>query len=123
MDRGLEVKTSGYLQSWAQAKHSELSFGRVAARSWHENTNVYGAAPKVRADVFVFAVQTCKDPDAYDALDISQWEFYVVHAKHVRECGTKSVSIAWVMRYAQPVPFAQLPDVVESVAASTVPES
>ena len=27
----VEVKASGYLQSWAQAKHSRLDFGRVAA--------------------------------------------------------------------------------------------
>ena len=29
----VEVKASGYLQSWAQAKHSSLNFGRVAARA------------------------------------------------------------------------------------------
>ena len=27
----VEVKASGYLQSWAQAKHSRLDFGRIAA--------------------------------------------------------------------------------------------
>ena len=46
----VEVKASGYLQSWAQAKHSRLDFGRVAARSWDENTNDFGAEPEVRAD-------------------------------------------------------------------------
>jgi hypothetical protein len=44
------------------------------------------AEPEVRADVFVFSVQTCKDPQRYDALDLSQWEFYVVAAERVREC-------------------------------------
>ena len=119
----VEVKASGYLQSWAQAKHSQLSFGRVAARSWDENTNEFGAGPEVRADVFVFAVQTCKDPAAYDALNIGQWEFYVVHAQHVRECGHKNVSIMWVRRYAQPVPFAQLAGTIASVADSTIMEA
>jgi hypothetical protein len=42
----VEVKASGYLQSWAQAKHSRLDFGRVAARSWDENTNDFGAKPR-----------------------------------------------------------------------------
>jgi hypothetical protein len=32
----------------------------------------------------VFSVQTCKDPQRYDALDLSQWEFYVVAAERVR---------------------------------------
>jgi hypothetical protein len=73
----VEVKASGYLQSWPQAKHSQLYFGRVAARTWDENLNEFGTEPEVRADVFVFAVQTCKDPAAYDALDLSQWQFHV----------------------------------------------
>lgn len=91
-DSGLrvEVKASGYLQSWAQAKHSRLSFGRVIARTWDANTNEFGAAPEVHADVFVFSVQTCTDPQRYDALDLSQWEFYVVAAERVRECPTRA---------------------------------
>lgn len=79
------------------------------------NTNEFGAAPEVRADVFVFSVQTCEDPQRYDALDISQWEFYVVAAERVRECAHKSVSIAWVRRHADPVPFSNLAATVERV--------
>lgn len=113
----VEVKASGYLQSWSQAAHSRLSFGRVAARTWDEDTNEFGAEPEVRADVFVFAVQNCKEPAAYDALNLAQWEFYVVSADHVRACGYKSVTIAWVRRYAGPVGFAELAKVIEATAA------
>lgn len=109
----VEVKASGYLQSWPQAKHSRLNFGRVAARSWDENTNEFGAEPEVRADVFVFAIQTCADPAAYDALDLDQWEFFVLPADHVRECGYKSVGIGWVRQRAAPVGFAELAAAVE----------
>lgn len=111
----VEVKASGYLQSWAQAAHSRLSFGRVIARTWDANTNEFGAEPEVRADVFVFSAQTCKDPQRYDALDISQWEFYVVAAERVRECAYKSVSIAWVRKHADPVPFGELAATIECV--------
>jgi hypothetical protein len=113
----VEVKASGYLQSWAQATHSRLDFGRVVGRSWDENTNEFGAEPEVRADVFVFAVQTCKEPAAYDALDVSQWEFYVVPAEHVRESGQKGVGIAWVRRYAQPVGFGELAEAIEAAGS------
>jgi hypothetical protein len=116
----VEVKASGYLQSWAQAAHSRLSFGRVAARTWDENTNERGAEPEVRADVFVFAVQTCMDPNAYDALDIAQWEFYVVPSDRVRECGYRSVSIAWVRRYADAVTFGELATSIEGVAHDAI---
>jgi hypothetical protein len=112
----VEVKASGYLQGWAQAKHSQLSFGRVAALTWDEDTNEFGAAPEVRADVFVFAVQACKEHAIYDALDVGQWQFYVVGADHVRDCGYKSVSIAWVRRFADPVTFDELAAAIRSAA-------
>lgn len=110
----VEVKASGYLQSWPQAKHSGLKSGRVAARTWEANTNEFGATPEVRADVFVFAVHTCKDPTAYDALDLAQWEFYVVPAGPVRDCGYKSLSISWVRRQTEPVSFESLSAAIEA---------
>ncbi len=119
----VEVKASGYLQSWAQAKHSRLDFGRVAARAWDEETNQFGVEPEVRADVFVFAVQISKDPAAYDALDVGQWEFYVVPAGPVRDCGYKSVSITWVRRHAEPVGFGDLATTIESVGAGAAKPS
>ena len=90
----VEVKAAGYLQSWPQAKPSRLDFGRVAARAWDPNTDTFSAEPEVRADVFVFAVQTCRDPAAYDVLDVGQWEFYVVAAEHVRASHYRTVGIA-----------------------------
>jgi hypothetical protein len=111
----VEVKASGYLQSWPRPTHSRLSFGRVIARTWDANTSEFGAEREVRADVFVFSVQTCKDPQCYDVLDISQWEFYVVAADRVRECAYKSVSIAWVRKHADPVPFRELAATIERV--------
>lgn len=63
----------------------------------------------------MFSVQICKDPQRYDALDVSQWEFYVVAADQVRECGYKSVSIAWVRKHADPVPFGDLAATIERV--------
>ncbi|HST56236.1 MAG TPA: hypothetical protein VLJ42_10155 [Solirubrobacteraceae bacterium] len=115
----VEVKASGYLQSWAQAAHSRLSFTRVIGRTWDANTNEFGAEPEIRADVFVFSVHTCKDPQRYDALDVSQWEFYVVPAQPVSECGYKSVSIAWVRGHAEPVPFSELATTIERVGGGS----
>lgn len=94
----VEVKASAYLQSWAQRKLSTLTFRGLSALSWDDETG-YGDQPEVRADVFVFAVQTCQDPAAYDALDVSQWEFYVVPAKIIAEYGAKSVGIGFVRQH------------------------
>ena len=43
----VEVKASGYLQSWAQAQHSRLSFGRIIARTLDANAD--GSAPSPRS--------------------------------------------------------------------------
>lgn len=115
----VEVKASGYLQSWPQARHSQVNFGRVAARTWDENTNTLGEEPEVRADVFVFAVQTSEDHALYDALDVGQWEFYVVSAGPVRDCGSKSVTIGWVRRHAEPVSLGALAEAIEAAGAES----
>lgn len=114
----IEVKSSAYLQSWPQRRYSTLTFGRLAARSWEPETDTYSEAPEVRADVFVFAVHTCRDPDAYDMLDVSQWEFWTVPADRVRAAGFKTVGIAWVRDQASagPVNFSS---VAAAIAATT----
>jgi hypothetical protein len=66
--------------------------------------------------VFVFAVQTCREPAAYDPLDDSQWEFYVVPSHQLRECGYKSVTISWARQRADAVPLAQLAAAIDAAA-------
>lgn len=112
----VEVKASGYLQSWPQARLSQVSFGRVAARAWDATRAAYSASAEVRADLFVFAVQTCRDHQAYDVLDVAQWEFYVVPAQAVRDCGWRRIGLGWVRRQASPVPLSGLADRVRAVA-------
>ncbi len=111
----VEVEASGCLQAWTQRTHSQLSFGHVIGRTWGANTNEFGAEPEIRVGVFVFAVQSCKDPHGHDALDISQWELYVVAAERVWECAYRSVNIAWVRKHADPVPFSDLAATIERV--------
>jgi len=55
---------------------------------------------RVRADVFVFAVQTQREPAAYDMLDISHGEFWVAGADTIREQAGKTVGIGWVRKHA-----------------------
>jgi len=95
----IEVKSSAYLQSWPQRRPSSLSFGRISAKEWDEATGAFSAERRVRADVFVFAVQTQRDPAAYDPLDVSHWRFWVVPGGVVRERAGRTVGIGWVRRH------------------------
>lgn len=105
----IEVKCSAFLQSWTQKRHSELVFGRLSAREFDATRNEYSVDARIRADVFVFAVQRQRDPAAYDMLDISHWEFWVVSARTIRERAGKTVGIAWVRKHATgPLSYADL---------------
>lgn len=97
----IEVKTSAYLQGWAQRHLSRLAFGRLRGLEYFPEANEYSSDERVRADVFVFAVQTQTDPTSYDMLNIADhWRFWVVAADEVREEAGKSVGIARVEKHA-----------------------
>jgi hypothetical protein len=65
----LEVKSSGYLQSWTQTESSapSYSFKSIrATRIWDRALGGYREVdPEDRVDAWVFALQTCQDPDTY----------------------------------------------------------
>jgi hypothetical protein len=114
----VEVKASGYLQSWPQPRVSRLGFGRLAGFAWDENTGQFGDERDVRADVFVFAVQTCTEHEAYNALDVAQWQFYVVPAGAVRGAGYRSAGIAFVRKHADagPLDFGEVAPAIEQAS-------
>jgi hypothetical protein len=113
----VEVKSSAYLQSWKQKKLSQIRFGGLFARSYDEAAVRFDPEPEIRADVFVFAIQTCTDPQAYDALDIGQWEFYVATAEAIREHGGRSVGLPTVRGFAKgPFTYSGLERAVEEAA-------
>ena len=66
--------------------------------------------------MFVFAIQTCREPALYDPLNVDQWRFHVVSADDVREHGTRSVGMSFLRRYApEAVRFKGLPEAIEAV--------
>jgi hypothetical protein len=110
----VEVKSSAYLQSWPQRVHSTIRFSGLMGLAWDPETNTSSEEREVRADVFVFAIQTCRDAAAYDALDLTQWEFHVAPAKAVRENGARSVGIGFLERHASgPIKFDALAEIIE----------
>jgi hypothetical protein len=116
----VEVKSSGYLQSWTQRKLSRIVFSGLKARSWDAETR-YSAEPEFRADVYVFAVHTCQDPAIYDPLALDAWIFYVLPATIVRALGQKTLSLARLATLApSPVGWSKLPDAVQNSVSQSV---
>lgn len=77
----IEVKSSAYIQSWAQAKYSDISFSIKPTKAWDENTRMYTGESKRRADVYVFCHLKHKDQKTIDPLKMEQWDFFVVPTK------------------------------------------
>ena len=114
----VEVKSSGYLQSWSQSKLSSVSFGRLTGKSWVEGTG-YSIEREIRADVFVFAIHICKVPDDYDPLDIAQWEFHVAPAAAVKAHGWRSAGVGFLKRWCSgPHPWHELAAAVDTCATA-----
>jgi len=75
---GIEVKSSSYLQSWAQEKESPIGFAVRPTVAPIANTATYDDVRKRQSDVYVFCLLKHKDKLTLDALNLDQWEFYVV---------------------------------------------
>jgi len=96
----VEVKSSAYLQSWNQRKLSAITFSGLTGREWSAQTNELAADRTLRAEVYVFAVHTCREPDQYDPLKIEDWEFRVMSAAQLAEHGYRSVTLGFLNRHA-----------------------
>ena len=114
----VEVKSSGYLQSWRQARPSRIAFTGLKGLSWSDEAG-HSPEPEFRADVYVFAVHTCLDPAAYDPLDLAAWEFYVLPAAVLRSLGQKSLRLSRLQELAPPaMPWAGLREAIDEAAVA-----
>ncbi|HWX44611.1 MAG TPA: hypothetical protein VNY52_04735 [Solirubrobacteraceae bacterium] len=96
----VEVKSSAYLQSWNQRKLSSIVFSGLTGREWSAGTNEFAADRALHAQVYVFAVHTCREPGEYDPLKIEDWEFRVMSAAQLAEHGYRSVTLAFLDGHA-----------------------
>lgn len=114
----IEVKASGYLQSWNQKKESTISWSIRPTSSWNERANRYEGEPRRQADVYVLALLTHLDKTTADPLDVSQWCFYVVPTALLDAPAwtrRKSISLPSVRRFVgEPTSYSELPHAVKS---------
>ncbi len=84
-DIAVEVKSSGYLQSWDQDKLSTVSFGIQPTFGWDSTTNTYSKELVRQSDIYVFCVHKHTDQDTVNPLDIAQWDFYLLLTRILNE--------------------------------------
>jgi hypothetical protein len=106
----IEVKSSSYWQSWklwgeggkpkpvsvaSQTQERRISFAGLKIRD-----DKPGSEPDYHSDLYVFAFQTQRDPRLWNALDLRQWEFYMLTKDELKTIGTGSVSLIMVRKKA-----------------------
>lgn len=96
----IEVKTSGYLQTWRQTSLSKPIFGIQPTHAWDGKTNEYASEKKRQSDIYVFCLHKHTDQETVNPLDISQWTFYLMPTPILNEKfgAQKSVSLASLLK-------------------------
>lgn len=115
----VEVKASGFIQSWAQTRLSSVGFDIAPKLSWDASTNISATEAARPADVYVFAVHAHIAQESIDPLNVTQWKFYVLGTPVLDEaCSSqKKVSLGTLQRLCPiAVSFEDLPDAVARAA-------
>lgn len=113
----IEVKSSAYVQSWKQKKHSKVTF-KIAPkkRAWDATTDKMTYDQKRYCDVYVFCLLDRKNDDI-DPMNMDHWVFYVVSSHEINEClgDKKSVSLSTLEKLpsAKPISYDDLKQAVE----------
>ncbi len=118
-DLKIEVKTSAYLQAWAQPRLSNIIFSISPTRAFDPQTGRTAKSLKRQADIYIFCVLTCKDQRKVDPLNLDQWEFYVVPTYKLDKMfglKRKYITLKQLQILATAVTFRELKSTVEKTA-------
>ena len=97
------VKTFSYLQPWAQVRRSTAVFNGLRSRAWDPDTATFSATAAYHTDWFVFCLQICENGDEWNALDLDQWQFFLVPGDIIRSRGSNSISLGQLKKLAEPL--------------------
>lgn len=116
----IEVKSSGFLQAWAQKKLSSPSFRVAPAYGWDAKTGAWSTEQVFNADAYVFCVHTAQTHDEYNPLAVSQWRFYVAGRAVIEERAGASMGLATLAKVAgDPVLYSGLRKSIESAGRAS----
>ena len=121
----IEVKSSSYVQSWAQSRLSDIIFSIAPSYAWDPEIGDFEDEYKKQAEVYVFALLAHRDKSTVDPMDLNQWKFYVVPTAELNTHfgNQKQVALSRLEALASPVDFDELKTAVsQAVAWAASPE-
>ena len=119
--RGVEIKSSAFLQSWHQDRLSQITFKIPKTHAWDKATGKFSEETQRQADVYVFALLAHTDQETLDPMDVSQWEFYVVPTTTLgrQMPNQKSIGLSALQKLTEPLAFRELKDAVSDSASAS----
>ena len=109
-EKKIEVKASGYLQSWRQSGLSKISFDIMPKKALNETQNVNAEKAERNADCYIFCLYAETDRERADILDIDAWEFYVITTARLNALrpNQDSISLGPLQKLVAPQKYDQL---------------
>ncbi len=112
----IEVKSAAHIQSWYQARLSNIVWSTPTTRAWDAATNRLSTESKRQADVYVLALLHHQDKSSVDPLNTAQWSFFVLPTRvlDARTRSQRSIALRSLKALAgDPADWSQLSVAVE----------
>ena len=118
--RGIEVKSSAYVQSWSETLSKRIAFDIKQTRTYDDATQRFSEEPCRSAACYVFCLWPETDR-LVSPLDATRWEFYVLSTKRIDgTLGTqKTLSLPRLRAMVDPVGHRDLREAVRRALATT----
>lgn len=123
--RTIEVKASAYLQVWhtTSSPPSVIQFSGLKGQRWlGDAVRRYSGARTYNADIYVFCVQTERDPQRWDALALDQWDFYVLPRAVIAATGASCLRLTTVQRLGPKLAAGDLRAAIEAAGPDVLPK-
>ena len=112
---GIEVKSSAYIQSWAQEQASKIIFDIAPKKSYSSESRKYSTEASRQADIYVFSLLDWPEIEGCNPLDLNQWTFFILSTKTINSerHAQKSLSLS-SLRNLKPIE-AKYPSLKSSI--------
>ena len=90
----IEVKSAAYLQAWSGSSISNnIRFTGLKGRTWTPEEG-FSESQSFNADLYVFCLQTEKNPDNWDAFNLNHWRYFLLPKPVLEEWNQKSIGLS-----------------------------
>lgn len=111
----IEVKATGYLQTWSYGKGSKPGF-TIRPSAAYDPSAGYGKSKEFNADIYVLCLFKATK-ERTSEMDVDQWTFWVLDRAEVQELFTRRrrFPVEWLQNASgvRPVSFAGLRSAIE----------